>query len=65
MSSLYRIILTIVISGLLVYVSMGLFSFFDISFSVYGNYLLWMIAMVLFSIVLPEKVDNIFVTTTS
>jgi hypothetical protein len=60
MNKLYKTVATIVISGLLIYVSMGLFKFFDIGVGVYGNYLLWGVALVIFSIVLPEKVENIF-----
>ena len=60
MNKLVRIVATIVITGLLVYVCMGIFSFFDIPFAVYGNYILWLVAIVLFSIILPERVEDIF-----
>ena len=60
MNKMVRIGATVVITGLLVYVCMGVFSFFDIPFEVYGNYILWLVALVLFSIILPEKLEDIF-----
>ena len=46
MSKLVRMLLTIIVTGLFVYVSMGIFKFFDIGFDVYGNYIMWGIALV-------------------
>ena len=45
-------------------VSVIIFEFFDIKFEVYGNYLLWMVALALFNAILPMKQTNIFECTT-
>ena len=37
-----------------------IFAFFDIKFEVYGNYLLWFIALAIFNAILPYKEINIF-----
>jgi hypothetical protein len=60
MNKLAKSALVIVVAALMVYVAMGMFSFFDVGIDVYGNYVLWGLALVLFSVILPEKVDNIF-----
>jgi hypothetical protein len=36
------------------------FEFFDIKFEVYGNYLLWFVALALFNALLPIKQKNVF-----
>jgi hypothetical protein len=41
-------------------VAIVIFSFFDIKFEVYGNYLFWMIALAVFNALLPYKAKNIF-----
>jgi len=41
-------------------VAIVIFDFFDIKFEVYGNYLLWFIALALFNAILPFKQKNIF-----
>jgi hypothetical protein len=41
-------------------VAIVIFDFFDIKIEVYGNYLLWMIALALFNALLPIKQSNIF-----
>ena len=41
-------------------VAIIIFNFFDIKFEVYGNYLLWIIALALFNAILPIKQKNIF-----
>lgn len=60
MNKLVKSAITIVVAALMVYISMGMFSFFDVGIDVYGNYVLWGLALVLFSVILPEQVDNIF-----
>ena len=41
-------------------VAVVIFDFFDIKFEVYGNYLLWLIALAIFNAILPYKEINIF-----
>jgi hypothetical protein len=41
-------------------VTIIIFDFFDIKFDVYGNYLLWAVALALFNALLPYKPKNIF-----
>ena len=41
-------------------VAIIIFNFFDVKFEVYGNYLLWIIALALFNAILPMKQKNIF-----
>jgi len=59
---------TILFITITVPVGIVIFDFFDIKIEVYGNYLLWMIALALFNALLPAKQSNIFedvVTRTS
>ncbi len=51
---------TILFLSLLTPVAIIIFDFFDIKFEVYGNYLLWFIALALFNAILPVKTKNIF-----
>jgi hypothetical protein len=41
-------------------VAIVIFEFFDIKFEVYGNYLLWFIALALFNALLPFTQKNVF-----
>ena len=45
-------------------VAIIIFNFFDVKFEVYGNYLLWIIALALFNAILPMKQKNIFECST-
>jgi hypothetical protein len=51
---------TILFITITVPVAIVIFSFFDIKFEVYGNYVFWMIALALFNALLPYKSKNIF-----
>jgi hypothetical protein len=51
---------TLIFISILTPVAIVIFDFFDIKFEVYGNYLLWFIALALFNAVLPVKTKNIF-----
>ena len=56
-----QLLYTVVLSALSIYVIGIAFSFFGIGFEVYGNYLLWIVALVIFWSVLPsEMVGKIF-----
>jgi len=57
LSFVFYTILFIIIT---VPVAIVIFDFFDIKFEVYGNYLLWFIALALFNAILPFKQKNIF-----
>jgi hypothetical protein len=54
------IIYTLLFITILTPVAVVIFDFFDIRFEVYGNYLLWFIALALFNAILPFKINNIF-----
>ena len=51
------LLLSIVI---LVSVSATIFNFIGVDFSDYGNYLMWIIALIIFYIVLPESQSTVF-----
>lgn len=51
---------TILFITITVPVAIVIFDFFDIKFEVYGNYVLWMIALALFNAILPYRSKNIF-----
>ena len=51
---------TIIFITISVPVGIIIFEFFDIKFEVYGNYLLWFIAMAIFNAILPYKQISIF-----
>lgn len=57
-----QLVYTIVITILLTFVITTAFSFFGIGFEIYGNYLLWFIALVMFYSILPKNVDSVFST---
>ena len=42
-------------------VSAAVFNFFGIGFATYGNYLFWLIALVIFSYVLNPKTPSLFI----
>ena len=54
------ILYTLIFISILTPVAIVIFDFFDLKFEVYGNYLLWFIALALFNAVLPVKTKNIF-----
>ena len=51
---------TIVFITISVPVGIVIFEFFDLTFEVYGNYLLWFIAVALFNAILPYQQTSIF-----
>jgi len=53
-------IYTILFITITIPVAVFIFDFFDIKFEVYGNYLLWFIALALFNAILPYKEMNVF-----
>jgi hypothetical protein len=57
LSFIFYTVLFIIIT---VPVAIVIFDFFDIKFQVYGNYLIWFIALALFNAILPFKQKNIF-----
>ncbi len=60
MQSLNTIFL-VIISIIVVFSSLGLiFNSLGIDFAVYGNYMLWFIALTIFYLILPSEENNIF-----
>ncbi len=51
---------TLVFISITVPVAIVIFNFFDIQIEVYGNYLLFFIALALFNAILPYRKKNIF-----
>ena len=60
MSTLTKIVYTIVASAAIVYVTTTLFSFFDIGFEIYGIYVLFIVGMSILYAMLPESKGSIF-----
>jgi hypothetical protein len=60
MEYLSFILYTLIFISILTPVAIVIFEFFDLKFEVYGNYLLWFIALALFNAILPFKTKNIF-----
>ena len=58
--SLTKIAYTIVSAIALTFILTTAFSFMGIGFEVYGNYLLWFIALALFFSILPSKGGTLF-----
>jgi len=58
---LSNILYTIVFSALFIYITGITFSFFGIGFEIYGNYMLWLVALILFWSILPaETTGDVF-----
>lgn len=55
-----NIIIAIFSVAFFIYMVNSIFKFLDISFASYGNYLLWMVALMLFYFLLPKKVGKMF-----
>jgi len=55
---LSQILYTILLSWLFIYVTGIAFSFFGIGFEIYGNYLLWIIALIIFWSILPTEMQG-------
>lgn len=51
---------TIISTLVFVLIITTLFSFFGVGFDMYGNYLLWIIALILFYTILPAKIKSVF-----
>lgn len=60
MSGITKIIYTLVTVLLLSFIITSMFSFFGIGFDIYGNYLLWFIALAVFYSILPTETGTIF-----
>lgn len=60
MSGITKIIYTLITIILLSIIITVMFSFFGIGFDVYGNYLLWFIALGVFYSLLPSETGNVF-----
>jgi hypothetical protein len=57
MPNLLYILLGLIIINMLISL---IFNFLGIEFSSYGNYLLWIMALVIFYLVLPSGKDSVF-----
>jgi uncharacterized membrane protein len=55
-----KILAILVGSAILVYISTAILSFFGIGIEMYANYLIWFIAMIILSVLLPKKTGEIF-----
>ena len=59
-STSYRLVIMLLTIILLTVVVTTILSFFGIGFDVYGNYLLWFIALVIIYSILPSKYGTLF-----
>ena len=57
MTNIIYILLGIIVMNMLVSL---VFNFLGIEFAIYGNYLLWVVALAIFYAVLPSSGDSIF-----
>ena len=46
---------------LLVTIISTLFNFLGVNFAAYGNYLIWLIALVIFFYILPKRKNSVFI----
>jgi hypothetical protein len=60
MSKLTRVLIIMITIILLSVVTTTIFSFFGIGFDVYGNYLLWFIALAIIYSILPSESGTLF-----
>lgn len=60
MEYLTFLLYTVLFIIFIVPIAIFIFDFFDIPFEVYGNYLLWFVALALFNALLPFKQKNVF-----
>ena len=60
MNALARVAIVIVVISVVDYVCSVAFDFFGVGFEVYGNYMLWFNAVILFAGVLPKKTGELF-----
>lgn len=60
MEYLTFLLYTIIFILITIPVAVVIFEFFNIKFEVYGNYLMWFIALALFNALLPFTQKNVF-----
>ena len=61
--SIRQLLYIIVFSICIVYVSSAIFSFFGIGLDVYGNYVFFILAMLLLYMFLPKNTGTLFLRT--
>lgn len=57
---LKQLVYTIISTLVFVLIITTMFSFFGVGVDVYGNYLLWIIALIFFYTILPTKIKSVF-----
>jgi hypothetical protein len=60
MNTLSKLLIIIIFNGFLDWILSVAFSFFDIGFEVYGNYMLWFNAVSIFAAILPRRGSELF-----
>lgn len=55
-----RLLYSIIGIALFFMILTSIFSFFGIGFDVYGNYMLWIIAIIIFYTILPQQGSTLF-----
>jgi hypothetical protein len=55
MSTLSKIIYSIIFTALFIVSAQTVFRFFDIGFDKYGNFLLWSVSLIIFFALLPSR----------
>ena len=60
MNTLGKLFITIIFNCFLDWILIVAFSFFNIGFEVYGNYMLWFNAVTIFAAILPRRGSELF-----
>ena len=60
MNTLGKLFITIIFNCFLDWILSVAFSFFNIGFEVYGNYMLWFNAVTIFAAILPRRGSELF-----
>lgn len=60
MSTLNKVLYTVITIPLILYVLPVAFEFFNVGARVYFIYMVWFIALILLNAILPERIPNIF-----
>jgi hypothetical protein len=55
-----RLLYSIIGIAIFFMVVSSIFTFFGIGFDVYGNYMLWLVAIIIFYTILPQEGSTIF-----
>ncbi len=55
-----KILAILIGSAILIYITTAVLTFFGVGIEMYANYLIFFIALIIFSVLLPQKTGEIF-----